>query len=291
MNRISRTLALAKASWRVLRADRELLWLPVLSGAASVVAVLTFVSPLVLGGGAPAATDPGPAGYVLLFTLYVVLATITIFSNTALVHAANERLDGGDPTVGSALRGATARLGRIIPWALVSATVSVVLRAIEERAGFAGRLVAGLAGVAWSLVTFLVIPVFVIEDVGVVEAVKRSGALFKRTWGENVAAQVGFGLLGFLAAMLAAPLIALGAAAGGTGAVLGIGLGVLWVALVAVVISALTAVFQTALYRYAVEGEVPSEFEPAALRAAFAPRGGGGFGGRRGGGFGGTRPL
>jgi hypothetical protein len=161
---------------------------------------------------------------------------------------------------------------RILPWALVSATVSVILRALEERAGTLGRIVAGLAGVAWSLVTFLVVPVLVIEDIGVTDAVKRSGAMFKRTWGENVAAQVGFGLLGFVAALPAILIVALAVSAGGTTAFIGIAVAVLWVLAVSMVLSALNGIFQTALYRYAAGVDGAGSFGGHDLAAAFAPK-------------------
>lgn len=276
MTRISRTLELARASWQVLKADKELIVLPVISLLATILVAASFLTPILLSGDASGLEDPGPIGYALLFVAYVALAFVTIFFNAALVHAANERLDGGDPTIGSAIRGATMRAGRILPWAIVSATVSIILRAIEERAGVLGRIVSGLAGVAWSLVTFLVIPVLVIEGIGVSDALKRSGTLFKKTWGENVAAQVGFGLVGFLAVIPAFLLAAGGAAAGGAMAVVAVGVAVLWVLIVVMVLSALNGIFQTALYRFAAGTETGTgPFGAGELRAAFQPKHGG----------------
>jgi hypothetical protein len=271
MGRISRTISLAKASWHVIRADKELLWLPIMSGIASLVVAASFLVPLLLSseGGEP----EGVVSYVLLFVMYVALAYVTIFFNAALVHAANERLSGGDPTLGSALAGARHKAGAILPWAVVSATVSVILRAIEERAGAVGRIVAGLAGLAWSLVTFLVLPILVLEDVGVGDAVRGSAQLFKRTWGENVAAQIGFGLLGFLLILPAFAIVAVGVGTGSEGLLAGsIVVAVLWGILVAVVMSALGVVFQVALYRYATHGEAGGEFSSADLNGAFAPK-------------------
>ena len=96
-----------------------------ISGIASIIAAATFIIPLLgttdLDEGTMSAT-----GYVVLFAMYVVLAYITIFFNAALVSAAHERLGGGDPTIGSALRGAASRAGKILPWAIISATVSMI---------------------------------------------------------------------------------------------------------------------------------------------------------------------
>jgi len=270
MGRIGRSIELVKASWQVLKADKELIALPVISGIASIIVAATFVVPL-LATGEFDNESPSPVTWVLIFVMYVVLAYITIFFNAALVSAAHERLGGGDPTIGSAIRGARARAGKILPWAIVSATVSVILRAIEERAGFVGRLVAGLAGMAWAVVTFLVLPIIVIEGLGVGEAIKKSSNLFKRTWGENLAAQIGFGLIGFVAALPAIAIVFLGVAGGGATAAIAIVAAVLWLILVSVVIAALSVIFQTALYHYAIDGQVPSGyFSDDVMRSAFA---------------------
>jgi hypothetical protein len=272
MSKLKNTFSLAGSSWSVLKADKALLVLPLLSGVASIIVALSFVFPLFLAGGG--SEEPTTATYVLMFAMYVALAFVTIFFNAALVSGANERLRGGDPTLGSALGGALAKVGRILPWAIVSATVSVLLQAVQQRGGAAGRGVAGAAGLAWSMVTFLVVPVFVIEDVGVGTAIKRSSALFKQTWGETVIARVGFGVLGFLLALPAALFAFAGLALGSIGAGIGIAIAVLWVAAVTLVMAALSSVFQTALYLYATGQEVPAGyFDPAQFRQAFAPKG------------------
>jgi hypothetical protein len=277
MGRISNTIQLAKASWQVLKADKELVALPVISLVATLIVAFSFLAPIAFttGGQEFAAENLGAADYVLLGLMYVSLAFVTIFFNTALVSAAMERMDGGDPTIGSAIRGALGRVHRILPWAIVSATVSVILRTLEQRAGTLGRIVIGLVGVAWSLVTFLVVPTLVVENVGVVDAVKRSGSLFKKTWGENVAAQVGFGLLGFLVVL---PAIAIAAGAffiGETIGLLVLVLAVIWILGASMVIAALNGVFQAALYRYAAGLETPGAF--GSLGTAFAAKSGGGI--------------
>jgi hypothetical protein len=265
MGRINNTVRLAKQSWEVLKADKELVALPVLSFIASAIVAATFVVPMFFIG-----EDPGAIGYVVMFIMYVALAFVTIYFNTALVSAADERLQGGDPTIGSALSGANRLIGRILPWAVISATVSIILRTIEERGGFLGRLAAGIAGLAWTLVTFLVVPIFVIEGLTVGNAIKRSAELFKRTWGENVAAQFGFGILGFLLAIPAILVVVLGAVTG-SGVALGVAIlvGVLWMVAVSVVLAALNAIFQTALFHYAADGQALGPFGRGTLATAF----------------------
>ncbi len=273
MSRIRNSIELFKSSWNVLSHDKELLVLPVLSSIATLVVAATFLVPLLATGGLDTSEEVSTTSYAVLFAMYLVLAYVTIFFNAALVSAAHERLTGGDPTLRSALGGAAARAGKILPWAVVSATVSVVLRALEDRAGVVGRIVLALAGAAWAVVTFLVLPIIVIEGLGVGDAIRKSGALFRQTWGENLAAQAGFSIIGFLAALPAIALIVLGALVGG--AVLGaaIALAAVWLILLAVVIAALSGIYQTALYHFAVDGRIRSEyFSNDALSAAFASK-------------------
>ncbi len=149
----------------------------------------------------------------------------------------------------------------------------MALRAVEERAGFLGRIAIAIIGVAWAAVTFLVLPVLVFEGVGVVEAIKRSGAMLKRTWGENLIVNGGIGLVA-LAAMLPAVLLAgVGFVSGSTGLlVLTFALAVGWIIVVACWSSAMTAVFQLALYRYATDLEMPAQFATVDMGNAFLDR-------------------
>ncbi len=259
-------MALAKASWEVLKADKELMLLPVISTAAAVITVATFFIPVLIAG-------EGGASFLVLVALYFVLAYITIFFNSALISAARERLEGGDPTVGSALRGAASRAVRILPWALISAVVSMILKTIKKPTGFLGRIALRKVGLAWGVVTFLVLPIIVIEGVGAREAIKRSLNLLRSTWGEHLVAQVGFRIIGFLAILPGLVLIALGVTVGGPATMPLIGVSVLWMALVAVVISAILGIFQAALYHFAAEGEAPSGyFDSRIMTTAFRTR-------------------
>ena len=286
MNSFSRSWTLAKASWSVLREDKELIALPAISAIASLVLVAPFfgIAALTVTTTPSTGTTTGDAGfqlgiagYVAVFIAYLLAAYVTIFFQTALILAANDRMTGGSPTLTSALSAAWANAGRILPWALISATVSIVLQAIQNRAGFVGKIVIGLVGMAWTLVTLLVLPILVIEQVGVKEAFTRSAGAFKRTWGENVVGNAGIGLVSMLAMLagivVTVPLIALGAS-NELWPVLGLGVALLvvWVVLVSVFSAALSGVFRTALYRYAMLGESSSGFTEEQIAGAFRPK-------------------
>jgi hypothetical protein len=261
----------------VLRQDKELIVLPVLSIITAGLLVLPFFIGAIAIGATSDSDSLGPVGWVLMFIGYLVGAYVTIFFQTALVLGANDRMTGGSPTLGSALSMAGSNAGRILPWAIISATVSVALQAIQERSGAIGRIVIGLVGLAWTLVTMLVLPILVIEQVGVKDALSRSATAFKRTWGENVVGNGGIGIVGLLGTLIglvvAGPIVAVGVSRSNTGLViLGVALFVLWILLVSAFTSALSAVFRTALYRFAVLGEEPTGFTHEQIADAFRPR-------------------
>jgi hypothetical protein len=279
MGRWARSKALASASWGVLRADKELMVLPLISGVASLAIAATFLVPTFLTSRTTDAygettLQPSLLGYVLMFAMYIALAYVAIFFKAAMICGADERMRGGNPSVGSALAGAGSCAGRLLPWAIVTATVSVILRSLEERAGLLGRFVIGIVGMAWAVVTFLVLPILIFEQVGVGAAVKRSTSMLKATWGENLIVNAGIGLISFL---LAVPGVLVMVAGAATGTALGFGvtvvIGVVWLIGVACWSSAMSAVFQLALYRYATQAELPQQFATIDLGSAFGPKG------------------
>ena len=278
--RFSRSLELAKASFAVVRADKELILLPVMSVFALIVIVLSLAVPVaVLGGFSTEAAQSEPLAMLGALIFYVVTYFVALFFNAALVGAAMIRMDGGNPTLGDGLRIAWARKGRILGYALIAATVGLILRAIEERVGWLGSLVVKLIGVAWAVATFLVVPVLVTRDVGPVGAVKESAELLRSTWGENLIGNFGLGLV-FMLVYFAWIALGIGAVvvASKTGYVALIA-GVVLVGVVGLLaISALQAtmqgVYAAALYRHATRPEAPVPgFPPELMANAFRVKG------------------
>lgn len=272
-DRISNAWRLAKASWRVLQRDRELAWLPVVATVAGLLVGAVFFGPAlaVLGGGGDDNAIP-VAGYLLAFLGYVAVSSIFFLGRAAVVHGANLRMEGGDPTVASSLRGASAHWPAVVGFAAIATTVGLVLDAIEEQGGILGAIASFIGGAAWRLVTYLVIPVVVLEGAGPVDGIKGSSRLVKQTWGEQVTGNVGFGLLGVV---LVAPAVLVALLLGSLGSIVAavaIAAAVAWAVVVFAVVSALEGVFQTALYRQVTGRSIPAEFSAADLTGAARPR-------------------
>lgn len=278
MEKFERSWRILKASWDILRQDREILLFPVFSGLALLLILLSFAVPVVALGGVETvqrvARHNGAVGNgIVLFAFYLIHYFVILFFNTAVVACAAIRMRGGNPTVGDGLHAASARLFEIAGWALVSASVGVLLRLIQERSRPAGRIAAGLLGTAWGLAGYLVIPILVNERKGPMEAFRESARLLKRTWGEELIGGFSFGLVFFVLSLPAVALVCGGMATGpGVPALALFALAFFYLVSLAVVQAALLGIFQAALYQYARKGEAPRGFERDVLNEAITPR-------------------
>jgi hypothetical protein len=277
-DRLTRSYHLLQQSLAVLLQDPELLLFPLLSGLAFTGVGAAFLWPAIAVAlhephGAHAQAAFGPAHYALLFCFYVATYFAVAFFNVALVACAGIRLRGGDPTVGDGFSAAFSRIGQIFAWVVLAATVGTALHAIEDRAkGFFGKLITGLVGMAWSLATALVVPVLAFEQVGPVDALKRSMELMKRTWGEELVGNAGLGLLTTLSMFSSLALVAVGLVLAPNYWPAWVGGAVALIGLAAIVQSALHGIFQAAVYAYATSGAVPAAFSSELVTSAYARR-------------------
>jgi hypothetical protein len=277
MSKFSRSWALVKASGKVLQQDKELMVFPLLSAIASIVLVATFVLPLIAANefqGGREFRDGDSSLLVLGFLFYLCQYFVIFFFNAALVGAATIRLEGGDPTVADGLKIAASKFIPILGYAAIAATVGLILRVIEERAGFIGRWIAGILGVAFTIATFLVVPILVSREIGPIDAVKESAGLLKKTWGENIIGNAGMGfafmLIYFFAIAVGVGLIYT-ASLTGSAMITVAAVGVLIVAIVvlALIHAALQGVYSAALYRYVTTGAAGTSFDGDLMQGAF----------------------
>ena len=270
--RFANSWQLVKSSAAVLQADTELLVFPILSAAGVLLLTASFAVPILVTGSAER-VESTPLGLVVAFLFYLATYFVIFFCNSALVGAAMIRLRGGDPTVRDGLKIAFGHIGPIFGYALLAATVGVLLRAIQERAGLLGRIVVSLVGFAWSVATFLAVPVLVCENLGPVDAVKRSAELLKKTWGEQVIGNSGigsvFGLLIVLVIFCSVPLLILAASVSPVALIGALSVVVFTVISLAILNAALSSIYTAAVYLYAAEGATGSSFQPSMIQGAF----------------------
>jgi hypothetical protein len=274
-NRFANSWQLVKYSAAVLNKDRELLIFPLISSIAAFLIVISFIP---LFTALPESED-NTLSMIVLFGLYLTEFFVMFFFNSALVGAAMIRMDGGNPGVMDGLRIAWSKVDKIFGYALISATVGLILRTIGQRFGLAGRIVAGVSGIAWTIASYLAIPMLVSREIGPLDAVRESTSLLKRTWGENLIAGASIGLVFklvyILVFMLAVALAGSAFSIQQTELALGVAaFGFIFLILLGLFQAALQGVFSAALYRYAIDGDDGNGMSSEVLNKAFAPKDG-----------------
>jgi hypothetical protein len=267
MGRIGRSFQLVGQSYRILMQDKELMVLPLISGAIIAGVVISFA--FGFGVDASRVERHGPDLYLPVFLMYVVTYAVGIFFQAAVVAGATERMRGGDPTVRSALAAAGRRLGPILMWAVVAGTVGMIIRVIHERVGFVGKIITSFVGVAWSLATFFIVPVLVLEERSIGESFTRSVTVFRQTWGETVAGGTSLGAAALCAWVTLVAGVGLLAYVVGVIALVVFGAGAIFLM---IFFSALQGIYVASLFRYATEGHAPSGFDNDLLGQAFVPK-------------------
>src|SRR5262245_43637460 len=288
MDSISRSFSLLKQSWAVLRANMTLAIFPILSGLACIMVMVSFLAPVIAIPGLRDMFTQGnrrgdPAAQVVfwvgLFCFYLVNYFIIVFFNVALVSCAIMHFNGRKPTFTDGLRAAMSRMPQILGWATMAATVGIILKAIDDRSDWLGQFAVHLLGLAWSAVTYLVVPILAVEKLGPIDAVKRSATLLKQCWGEGLVGNFSLGLIAFVAYIPGFVIIFAAVALGGMAGpanlpilIAGIGLGVLYMLGVAIILSTLKQIYVAGLYIYAAEQRVPGTFSTDLMRGAFRRR-------------------
>lgn len=298
VGRVRRGWELTKSSWRVLVLDKELLVLPILGFivnavvmSATVAAAFGIVFGLLSagvgvshlhithaadGGRSVSGSISGLPFLALAILLYLVLTIVSNYFVGAIIFGANERFRGGDPTVRSSLAGVRRRLGPIAAFSLLSATVGLMLQALQDRLSSAGKIVAVLGGVAWNIATIFAVPIIILEDerLGPIDATKQSARMVRKIWGEGLIVQAGIGVVSLLTFLGYIVLVAIvgwvvGAVHAPSAVVVPLAVaGLLVLTGLFILFETLSAIAKAALYHFATTGEVPETFSKELLHAS-----------------------
>ena len=262
--RIGRGWRVTKLGMHVVRADPELMAYMLFSGILSIIAAIVLQT--TTGGlGYFIGGEEGSEGGALVgtFLSYMAIAIITVFWNAAIIASAHERLTAGtNPSFSYGIKQAMKCLPQIVIWGLISGTVGLIIGAFESMqdsknpgVAFVGAMIQLFIRYAWWITTFFVVPMIVLDKIGIGESMSKSPELFGQTWGEDVVSTTGTGIINVLVCLLIVviglPLgVLLGDVLGFLLVLVGIGVSVLF-------FSACEAVNRASLYYFAKTGESP----------------------------------
>lgn len=272
MSRIENGWKITVNSFKILRANQQLIIFPILSGISIILIMASFFTAVFAAYGWQfPQVDVSNKGiqYLIIFAFYVVNYFVVVFFNTALIHCTHLYFKGEEVTVKKGLQFSISRIGSILTWALFAGTVGFILKMIQERSGLVGKIITGIIGIIWSIATFFVLPIIAYENVGPIDAIKRSSELMKQKWGETLTSRFSFGLIQLAAfAIIAIPCFLLGAY---IHPVVGVAVGVIAVFVVIAVMSAAQTIFVSAVY-HNINDEPTAYFDQQLIDNLFQPK-------------------
>lgn len=259
VSRLSNGWKLSMDSFKVLKANKQLIIFPILSGASMIVLMTSFAIAVFAtkGWAADAFNYRGNEkilSYLVMFGFYLINYFIVVFFNVALMRCVRMYFQNEEVSLREGINYSVSRIGVIFGWSLIAATVGTILKIIQQESGSLGKIITGIIGVVWNIATFFVVPILAYENTGPIDAIKRSSQIVKAKWGESLAGNFSLGLIQFLALLVTAvPLYFLGSL---IDPVVGIALAVFAALVVISVISAAQAIFVSAVYQQAQGTEV-----------------------------------
>lgn len=284
--RWSNSWELLKASWKMLRQHKQLVTFPIISGIVMVVLVALLLIPASLFIGAfhhtatattASTSTTNTTGYLIFylvfFVVYFIGSFVVIFFNTGLIACAQQCLRGEDPDFAYGWDIAKKNVGKIARWALMSATIGLILKGIREKAGPLGAIVGSLLGFAWNMIVLFVIPVMIFQGFGVFDSMKESASLFKRKWGETLISNVSIGFVFGILALVGILAIALAVFTRNIPVILVVSsIALLYWIFLAILHATRNGILATALYDYAITNQVPQGYDPERFAGAFQPK-------------------
>jgi len=269
-SRISNTFNTIKLCVRVLKKDKELIFFPIMAAFSVLALAFVFWSMGLIDIQEEQTNSTSFSDFIPEIILLFVANFFIVLFNSALISGALHRLRGGDPNVGSAMNHALKHIHHIFIWSIIVTIVAILIAIVkgDRRGGFMRQLLGSMLQYGWTMMTFFVVPIIVAENMAPISAIKKSSSLFKRTWGDQVTANFGFGIIQILAIMISG---AIGWFFGLLNPTLGIGIGVLFAAISVSVVYTLEGIYKAALYEFAL-GEKPLEFEQHDLSRAYTAK-------------------
>lgn len=270
---------LTKKSWALLRDNKQLFRFPIYAALSALVIVVVAVLP---GIYLIAEERQNVIGGLLTAIGIYGASFVGIYFSVGLAATADQIFRGNHATFSDGLKVSNQNLGAIAGWAALSAFVGTILAMIQNSGSIGEAIIGALLSTAWTLISFMAVPVIAFEGLGPFATLKRSASLFKQRWAGQVTGNVAIGGLVFVLGMLPAIALIAGGAylwaeqggdAGIAGGALLVVAGIALFAVAALISQAMRSVFGVALYHYAAEGTVPSAFSEAELQSAVKVKG------------------
>lgn len=275
---ISQGLQLIRHSLRVLKQHKSLIIFPLISTISWLLLVSLLVSPiwyLVEKHWQQVHAFSTDEIGIIVFALVILFIgnLIVLFCNAAFISGAEAYCRQQPVKLSQCFKAAFVCGWEIIQWTIFNVTIGFFLRTFQTRATQMSFLGKSLAGIAWSVIMYIALPVLVIEKLPPFKIIQRSSELLQQTWGPNLVTNLGIGMILFCARLLALAPAIIGLIWGAQiGKMTGIALAVILLLLFHIFNVAIHNILRSVVYHYATSKQIVFPFEKTQLENVFKKR-------------------
>lgn len=277
-NRVQRGWELTKQSLAVLKANKRILIFPLISTIGYTVLLSLIAKPLWHVErsyliSAHQSTLKTVLGIMTLLTALFLCNLIMIYCNSALIATMANYFKTKKLSLTYGLKAAKNCFPKIIMWTLFNTTIGFILRTFQSRLGQVTTIASLLLGIAWTIVSYFVVPILVLENVGSMQAIKQSAHALHKTWGRSLVSSIGLRLIPFAIRLIGLIPIAIALYIGGaTTLLIGFITAAILLVLLTIISSAASNILRAALYLYATDNNIALPYNTETIKNAFRTR-------------------
>lgn len=211
---ITNTIKLIVESWRFVLNHKKILFFPVISfiicGGLSIIFLYALRNnPAFI----TTTTTSKPVSYIELvtagvefFSWYFICAFVITFFNVAMQSYVYSIICGVPGGLALGIRLSLLRINAIFTWSIISSTISLLITPSEKSSNTLVDILYLWIGATWHLVSYLIIPFLIVEDISPITALKQSIELLRKTAQDQL---IGDFSVGFLFFIINLPVISL----------------------------------------------------------------------------------
>lgn len=275
-NQIQRGWELTKQSLPVLKANKRILIFPIISSIGCLIIFSVIAAPLWhIESNFLQSSHESPLlialAIIALLAVLFVCNLIVIYCNAALIASIANYFQTKKLSLSYGLKAAKKCFPNIILWTLFNTTIGFILRTFQSRLGQITAIASILLGIAWSIISYFVVPILVLENISPIKAIKRSSHTLHKTWGSSLISNIRLGLIVFVARLIAfIPLAIMIYIGGTTNVLIGFIICVVLMFILTIISSATNNILRTVLYLYSVDNNIELPYNTETIKNAFS---------------------
>ncbi len=176
----STTKEILNGSWKILKANKKLLFLSIIPVFITVILAIFFINFLFYTFEAKRENLETILFLLILFFI-IIFITISLFRGV-LIYCIGKFIKDGNINIKEGFYATKKSFLEIIKWSLTDSIFKIGIGTLNRKGAGYEAIPLTFVGISWKLLTIFVIPLIVLENLSVKKAIIKSYQLFTQTW-------------------------------------------------------------------------------------------------------------